>query len=145
MTTTIEIIVPGTPVPQARPRATTIQGHARVYSPTDPLHRASIRLAAAEAWKPNKIHDGLLRIDMEFVFPRPKRLTWKKRPMPRCPHASKPDKDNCEKFVLDALKSVIFLDDAQVFDGRTTKWYASGDESPHTRITITKFDGKENP
>lgn len=25
---------------QTRPRATTIQGHARIYSPTDPLHRA---------------------------------------------------------------------------------------------------------
>lgn len=49
------------------------------------------------------------------------------------PHQQKPDKDNLEKALLDA----IFDDDSRVWDGRVTKvWGEVG------QIKITKLEGE---
>jgi len=53
-----------------------------------------------------------------FILPMPKSRSKKKRAeMNRKPHQSKPDKDNLEKALLDAL----FEDDAHLWDLRVTK------------------------
>ncbi|MGU0055537.1 RusA family crossover junction endodeoxyribonuclease [Enterobacter hormaechei] len=47
------------------------------------------------------------------------------------PHQQKPDKDNLEKALLDA----IFDDDSRVWDGRVTKvWGRGGDNYPRGAI-----------
>ncbi len=53
-----------------------------------------------------------------FILPMPK--SWskkKKQEMNGKPHQQKPDKDNLEKALLDA----IFDDDCKIWDGRVTK------------------------
>lgn len=59
-----------------------------------------------------------------FIIPMPK--TWskkKKTEMNGKPHQQKPDKDNLEKALLDA----IYDDDSKVWDGRATKlWGETG-------------------
>lgn len=59
-----------------------------------------------------------------FVLPMP--ASWskkKKADMAGKPHQQKPDKDNLEKALLDA----IFEDDCRIWDGRVTKiWGKSG-------------------
>lgn len=60
--------------------------------------------------------------------------------MPRIPHGKKPDRDNCDKSVMDALTGLLWVDDAQVCDGRLTKWIAAGDEQPHVMIEITPIE-----
>jgi Holliday junction resolvase RusA-like endonuclease len=64
-----------------------------------------------------------------FVMPMPKSWSAKKcEQMNGLPHRNKPDKDNLEKALLDA----IYRDDSQVWDGRVTKiWGYEG------RIYIT--------
>lgn len=59
-----------------------------------------------------------------FVIPMPKSWTAKrKNEMAGQPHEQKPDKDNLEKALLDAL----FPDDSGVWDGRVTKlWGEAG-------------------
>ncbi|WP_426817657.1 RusA family crossover junction endodeoxyribonuclease [Winslowiella sp. 2C04] len=53
-----------------------------------------------------------------FVLPMPDSWSKKKRAaMNGMPHQQKPDKDNLEKALLDA----IFDDDARIWDGRVTK------------------------
>jgi len=53
-----------------------------------------------------------------FIPPLPKSWSKKKRAeMNGKPHQSKPDKDNLEKALLDAL----FEDDAHIWDSRVTK------------------------
>ena len=135
----LTIIVPGEPVAQPRAKATTIGGkHARMYTPTTSgiaAYKAAIRLKAAEAYQ-GPLLDCPLIVDCEFVFARPKRMIWKTKPMSRLPHTSLRDRDNLDKAVLDALKNVIWTDDKLVYDGRITKWYAAGDEQPHTTIRI---------
>lgn len=132
--------VPALPVAQPRTRATSIHGHARAYQPTGgaiATFKATVRHMAAVAFKGSPL-DGPLRVDIEFVFPRTKSQTWKTRPMPRIPHAKKPDRDNLDKAVLDALNGLLWVDDAQVCDGRLTKWIAAGDEQPHVAITVSR-------
>jgi Holliday junction resolvase RusA-like endonuclease len=74
-----------------------------------------------------------------FVFPRTKSQIWKSRPMPRIWHAKKPDRDNCDKAVLDALSGLLWLDDSQVCSGTIEKWIAAGDEQPHVVVTVTEL------
>jgi len=59
-----------------------------------------------------------------FIMPMPKRWSEKKKQeMDGKPHQQKPDKDNLEKALLDAL----FQDDAHIWDARVTKrWGREG-------------------
>lgn len=59
-----------------------------------------------------------------FILPMPKSWTKKKRiAMNGQPHQQKPDKDNLEKALLDA----VYTDDSKVWDGRVTKlWGENG-------------------
>lgn len=136
----IEFTVPAVPVAQPRPRATAINGQARMYEAkaSHPIHsfKATVRHAAAQAYRGPQLM-GPLVVWMTFVFPRPKNRIWKTRPMPSEPHAKKPDIDNCVKSVLDALNGVLFADDSQVCNCNVVKRIASGDEQPHVAVTIT--------
>ncbi|MCK4901406.1 MAG: RusA family crossover junction endodeoxyribonuclease [Anaerolineales bacterium] len=60
-----------------------------------------------------------------FVLPMPPSWSKKKRlAMSGQPHQQKPDKDNLEKALLDAL----FQDDSHIWDGRVTKiWGEQGE------------------
>lgn len=138
----IAFIVPAVPVAQPRQRhtirATAAGTFIKNYTPAKHKvndFKATVRMAAAEAYSGAPL-DGPLRLSVVFVFPRPGRLIWKKRPMPRVPHCSKPDRDNCEKSLLDALKGQVFIDDAQVCCGEVQKVYAAGDEQPHVSVVI---------
>jgi len=133
----IEFTVPAVPVAQPRPRAAMRGAHACVYHKAGPVDafKASVRLAASQAFSGSPLA-GPLRVDAEFVFPRTKAQTWKRKPMPRIPHAKKPDRDNLDKALLDSLTGLLWVDDAQVCDGRITKWIAAGDEQPHVLVTV---------
>ncbi|WP_025899071.1 RusA family crossover junction endodeoxyribonuclease [Sneathiella glossodoripedis] len=64
-----------------------------------------------------------VRLDLEFRFPIPK--SWPKYKRENPPrHTSRPDKDNLEKGVMDALNGIVWKDDAQIDVGETKKMYA---------------------
>ena len=77
-------------------------------------------------------------------MPRLASMRWKKKPMLREWHASKPDRDNLEKAVLDAMKGIVFVDDSQACSGSVEKVYASGDEVSGVLITIETLDHAAN-
>lgn len=63
-------------------------------------------------------------VDIDFIFKRPKNHTKHQRLHERS-KATRPDKDNLEKAVLDALGRVnIYADDGQVVDGRVRKLWS---------------------
>lgn len=133
----LHFTVPAVPVAQPRPRATVRAGHAAVYEAKSghAVHafKASVRMAATGAYSGAPL-TGPLWVQLRFVFPRPRSMFWKKRPMPRDFHAKKPDADNCIKSVLDALNGTLYLDDSQIADCRIEKWIASGDEQPCVEV-----------
>lgn len=125
--------VHGEPKAQPRSRAFSRNGKAGVYDP-----------GTAEGWKGAiaaslKSHAGraipdALRVDLIFYFPRPKshfgtgRNAGKLKLTAPVWHTKKPDIDNLEKAVYDALseKSGIGLwkDDTQVVQSRPEKRFA---------------------
>lgn len=147
----IIIRVPAVPVAQPRARVSSFGGHARAYTPPTlgegankrphPIHafKATLRLAAERAYAGPPL-EGPLRVDVLFVFPRQSAKVWKTKAMPRYRHVTKPDRDNLDKAVLDALKGLVFVDDCQVCAGEPEKWHAAGDEQPHCVVTITDLD-----
>lgn len=136
----IRFVVPAVPVAQPRHRIGVINGKARAFSAnkTHPIHafKATVRQSSQAAYMGPPL-SGPIRCDLLIVFPRTKSQIWKTKPMPRLPHAKKPDRDNVDKAVLDALTGLMWVDDAQVCDGRITKVIAAGDEQPHVVVTVT--------
>lgn len=137
----LQIYVPSLPVPQPRPTVSTRGGFARAYTKADsPVHafKAAVKLAAHNAYKGPPL-SGPLWLAIECVFKRPKDMIWKTKPMPRVRHWKRPDRDNVEKAVMDALGGLLWNDDAQVCDGPITKWIASGYEQPHVLLTLREI------
>lgn len=118
----------GLPVAQPRAKATIRGKHAGVYTPK-----------TADAWKAcvihafrlhagQKIHEGAIRLVLEFDLPRPKshfgtgKNADKLKPDAPKWHTQKPDADNMAKAVMDALTSAgAWTDDAQVAYTITSK------------------------
>jgi Holliday junction resolvase RusA-like endonuclease len=50
------------------------------------------------------------------------------------PYIKKPDRDNCDKFLLDILSGIIFHDDNQIYGGQIFKLYTP--DNPRTEIEI---------
>jgi Holliday junction resolvase RusA-like endonuclease len=142
MRTILDLTIPGVPIAQPRVRATAVSGRPRMYTPAGNgvhAYKAAIRLAVEAGYR-GPLLAGPVRIDCQWVFARPQRLVWKRRAMPRLPHDVKPDRDNLDKAVLDALRGCLLTDDAIVTSGYLAKWYAAGDERPHTRICVYSLD-----
>jgi len=102
----------------------------------------------AEAWKGDIIRAGRhvrpaspidtpVRISVALFLPRPKRLMRRGDPDGPVWCPAKPDRDNAEKAVLDALKADGWLrDDCIVVDGPVRKLYHAKDGVPGAVITI---------
>lgn len=138
----IEFVVPAVPVAQPRQRHRVVHAGGRAfaqnYTPArDPVNsfKAAVQLAASQAYCGAPL-EGPLRMSAVFVFPRPKSMHWKTRPMPRVWHTSRPDRDNLIKSVQDALNGILWRDDSQICAGEPVKLVAAGDEQPHVEIVI---------
>ena len=135
----IEIIVLGEPVAQARAKFTTVNGYARAYDPARSRHyKEYIRLAAA-AKAPEKLLSGPIDLEVRIYRPIPKSFGKRKseaaergliRP------TTKPDNDNYIKGIKDALKGIIWHDDSQVVDEKTSKYYS---KKPRVEIKIKEI------
>lgn len=134
----IKFVIPAIPVAQPRQRHASVNGHIRNYVPNShPVHsfKAAARMAAQQAYKGAPL-EGALHVELVFVMPRPQALVWKKKPMPRAWCPKKPDRDNLEKSVYDALNGLLWRDDAQICDGAIRKVYASGSEQPKVEVIV---------
>lgn len=136
----IQFLIPGIPIAQPRQRHAMIHGCIRNYTPKKhpvTAFKASARLAARQAYQGPPL-EGPIELRVLFLFPRPARLRWKKRPMPREWHTGRPDCENIIKSFQDALTGVLWVDDAQVCQLRAQKLYCRGGEQPGTWVMIEK-------
>ena len=131
------------PLGKGRPRAVSVNGRARVYTPTataDWEHFAALELRAA--WEAKPPMTGPFGCEIVAVFPRTAELLRKvkagyKYPTWRLPHAVKPDADNIVKSVCDAIeKAGIILDDKQFAILTVGKHYAMIHEEPRVEVRI---------
>lgn len=145
----IEFTVPAIPCAQPRQRHAVRQFAGKAvavnYTPhTSPVvaFKASVRQSFAESYSGPPL-DGPVRMRVLAVFPRTRAQIWKRRPMPRMRHTKKPDRDNLDKAVLDALEGLAFVNDCQVCAGAVEKWIAAGDEQPHVEVCIEQISEGE--
>lgn len=143
------LVVQGEPVAQPRQRHRVVSGKAapwvQNYTPTKhPVNdfKAAIRRAAKAEVSLHGPISGPIRVDIVAVFPRQSAKVWKTRRMPRYRHVTKPDRDNVEKAIYDALTGLVWRDDSQVCAGSVEKWHAAGGEAAHTLISIWKLEGE---
>lgn len=137
----IQFMVPGVPQGKGRARASTRNGHVRMFTPAKTVsYEAQLKHFAHEAmtlagYKPM---EGPLRVFVEAVFP--KAASWsKKKAAAAVWHTGKPDGDNILKACGDGLNGVVWRDDAQVANAQVIKRY-SGDGSAFLRVTVEPME-----
>lgn len=140
----VSFVVPGVPVaqPRQRHRVMAVRGRTMAvnYTPARSpvnVYKAAVQQAAAEAC--GEVLTGPVSVAITFVFPRPASKTRKRLPNPRLWHTSKPDLENCEKAVLDALTGIAYLDDRQVCEKSSWKITGSAGEQARTLIRIREI------
>ncbi len=121
----IRFTVPGPPQGKARPRL----GKGRTYTPQKTREYEELVRACFRAKAPGILPStGKISLEMEIYMPIPrsasktvreKMLSGEIRPF------KKPDSDNVEKAVWDALNGLAYFDDAQIVHNVTEKWYAT--------------------
>lgn len=144
---TLQFTVRGIPKAQPRPKATIRKGaeHASVYDPgTADGWKLCIRAAYYEL-KAKRI-EGPVRLILDFCFSRPKshygsgKNAGKLKPGVSNWVTTKPDLDNLEKAVKDALTDAgAWRDDAQVCHVEKRKIYAHHNQ-PACIITIMEVE-----
>jgi Holliday junction resolvase RusA-like endonuclease len=128
---TFQCTVPGIPKAQARARAYRVGNGIRMYDPdtSRDWKRTVLDRVATEAKARGLVpYQGPLFLDLCFQLPRPKSL-----PKKVLHHVKKPDLDNLAKAVKDAIKGIVYMDDAQVIQLTATKSYS---ESPCVIIDV---------
>jgi len=138
----IRLAVIGLPRPQPRVR---VPRHGHAYNPPSADAWKDRILLAARAVRPRVPLTGPLRVDILFLFPRPAwHFVGRRHERGLCPeapvwHAARPDRDNLDKAVLDALtRAGLWGDDAQVADGRIEKRYLQPGEAAGAFVTIAE-------
>ena len=139
----LEFIIPGQPIPKARPRFARTRAGVRTYSTGRTAafeSKVALFAASGHRWKGYLAPAGVpVRVDIVAVFERPQRLTRKSDPDTLLPHAKRPDIDNVQKAILDGLSKAaarIYVDDAQVQVTRVEKFYTERGGHPRTMVRI---------
>lgn len=134
--------VPLQPKPKGRPRVVRNgqTGRVMTFTPDATTRWERDFALVALAHLPRHVIEGPLRVDLLFVLPRPKRLLRRKDPDGLIWAPARPDRDNLEKAVLDALQTA-WRDDAQVVCGESLKVYAERTGRPRVVCRVRSADG----
>ncbi|NTU67988.1 MAG: RusA family crossover junction endodeoxyribonuclease [Chlorobiaceae bacterium] len=135
---TIEFFVPGPPQALKRHRA-FLRGNRPIMVDPSSTDKGNFLLSSLAHRPEQPIRDPLVVV-LDFGFPRPKshfgsgvNASKMKQYAPHY-HTSKPDIDNLQKFVMDALNGVFWHDDSCVCVVHAAKRYS---DTPGVRVTIS--------
>ena len=112
------------PIPQQRHRHTRCGN--RTYDPCS-QKKIAFRKASYDLCPVTRVELGALRMELTFLFQRPKSHLTKKGRLRKGVHArhiKTPDADNLAKFVMDSLNGTYYKDDAQIVSLYVQKMYA---------------------
>ena len=113
-----EFVIPIVPTPKYRQKACVRGGHAATYTPVNQKINAETITALLARHAPKTPASGPLRLDILCCMPIPKSMTKRDREgvarLSVFP-AKKPDLDNLDKQIMDAMTRLRFwTDDSQV-------------------------------
>jgi len=125
------IKIKGIVVAQGRPRFASRGKFVTVYDPPKCKEfKSRVTAIATEYMGDNPPLEGAIKALVVVHKSPPK--SWSKKKKQQALHGEilpigKPDFDNYGKGVLDAMNGIVFIDDAQICDGRVIKQYAEED------------------
>ena len=130
----IQFTIPGTPVAKARPRVTRT-GHAYTPKKTSDYEKL-VQIYAKQAMAGMNPTTEAVRLTVRAFFPIPK--SWTKAKKEKAlngdlKHTTKPDFDNVEKAIQDAMNGIVYKDDSQIVLVAGSKEYAS---EPRVEVTV---------
>ena len=114
---------------KARPRATIIKGHARIYDPTNPIYENLVKMCYQRECRNvyfEKNEPVRATIQAYFKVPENKKK-YVQAVIPIACVVHK-DLDNIAKIVLDSLNGIAYDDDKQIVSLNVHKYYTDNKE-----------------
>lgn len=134
------LVIPGNPVGKGRPRVTTRGGFARAYTPRRTADYESSIVGAYNAQIASKYKlSGPIEANIKAFFKLPSSISKKEKNLllsNTIKHTHKPDIDNIEKSVLDALNGYAYEDDSQIVKLSAEKFYS---ENPRVELYMKEY------
>ena len=132
----MKIVIPGTPVPQLRPRAVRMGKGIRMYDPKKVKdYKKYVASVAKQEWKQEPLESALtVSIDVyrdiqKSGSKKNKQMKEDKIILP----TNKPDITNYVKGIEDALNGIVYADDSQIVELIARKFYS---HEPRIEITV---------
>ena len=133
----VSFTVPGDPVAKGRPRATTIAGRGRMYTPEKTRsYEAQVKWFAAEAMAGAAPIESACRMTLEIFVRAPASLSKRKRDdalAGRTRPTTKPDTSNALKSIEDAINGIVYVDDKQIVELVAKKFYS---DRPRVEVLV---------
>lgn len=137
----ITFTIPGEPVAKGRPRATTVGGHARMYTPAKTAaYEQLVAVYASAAMKNAPLLEHPVRLHLGIYCKVPGSWSKKRRADALAGierPAKAPDIDNIVKALADGMNGVVWIDDAQIVELTCSKWYAI---EPYVNVNVASAD-----
>jgi len=135
----IEFTIVGEIQTKQRPRATTIGGYARVYTPKDTiLYENYVRAEYQRQCKDFSFQDKPLVINIECVFKANKDIQKFLDLGYNIACVNAKDCDNLAKIICDSLNGIAYNDDRQIVMLKVSKYYG---ESEYVKVKIANYTG----
>lgn len=134
----LEIYIPGKAVPQGRPKFTRIGNGVRTYDPKQSVdYKSWIKHCALQVMEKSGTsiipRDIPLHMALNVTITKPASVSKRRL----CP-VVKPDLDNIQKTIQDALEGIVYQADQQIVSIRSVKRYGTSDS-----VTVTLQDWSE--
>jgi len=111
------------------------------YQPSQVVNEHAALALLAQENRPDELWDCAIAAELHYYFSWPKSISKKRKAAwienHVCDRATKPDGDNLEKMIWDALEGVIFINDSRITRLHRTKSYS---DTPRIEITLSKIE-----
>lgn len=120
-------------------RVAVINGKPRFFKTKKAASWANAVGLCANRYRPSQPFSCPVKLCVTFVIRRPQSLGGKKYPEGRLPAPKRPDLDNLQKGLQDALKG-FWEDDSQIVELSLKKVYSAKGEEPKIEVEIHTYE-----
>lgn len=121
-----------------RPRATTVGGFARVYTPKDTLMYENYVRSEYQRQCNHNFNDRPVLVNIECVFRANEEIAKYLSLGYNIACCNAKDCDNIAKIICDSLNGIAYNDDRQIVGLRVNKYYGSNE---YVKVTIAEYTG----